>query len=127
MICRIVASLLPLTVYCRPNKKKIKNTSTTTTTIQVFKTIKYEDLISLALGHYPENLNPLGGGRWWNSTIEHKLGMVAQFGDTDLILGVNRYLKFCLPELFILTFVVIKYNTNRIPGARCKQYKQQCV
>jgi hypothetical protein len=74
MICPIVALLLPLTVHCRPNKKTKKNTRTTT--IQVFKTIKYELLISLALGHCPENLNPLGGGRWWNSTIEHKLGMV---------------------------------------------------
>jgi hypothetical protein len=50
MICRIVALLLPLTVYYRPNKKKKKN--------------KYEVLISLALGHYLENLNLLGGDRW---------------------------------------------------------------
>jgi hypothetical protein len=84
MICRIVALLLPLTVYYRPNKKK------------------NEVLISLALGHYLGNLNLLGGDRWWNSTIDNKLGMVVQFGDTDLILGGSRYLKFCLPELFIL-------------------------
>jgi hypothetical protein len=75
MICPIVALLLPLTVHCRPNKKTKK--------IQVqqqYKCLKQLNmnfnLISLALGHCPENLNPLGGGRWWNSTIEHKLGMV---------------------------------------------------
>jgi hypothetical protein len=31
--------------------------------IQVYKRTKYEGLISLALGHYLEDLNPLGGGR----------------------------------------------------------------
>jgi hypothetical protein len=35
--------------------------------IQVCKTTKYEGLISLALGHYLEDLNPFGSDRWSNS------------------------------------------------------------
>jgi hypothetical protein len=49
--------------------------------IQLYKRTKYEGLISLALGHYLEDLNPLGGGRWSNSII--RLTQIMDGGPTQ--------------------------------------------
>jgi hypothetical protein len=55
-IAAILECAIKVSKYYRPDKKKIK----------VSKTAKYEGLI---VGHYLEELNPLGSGRWPNSTI----------------------------------------------------------
>jgi hypothetical protein len=49
--------------------------------IQLYKRTKYEGLISLALGHYLEDLNPLGGGRWSDSII--RLTQIMDGGPTQ--------------------------------------------
>jgi hypothetical protein len=58
---------------------------------------KYEGLFSLALGHYLEDLNPLGGARWLNLTI--RLTQITQAcTDFDVCIKLTVFEQFRPPD-----------------------------